>query len=50
MLVKYSPLLIKNLKSNKSVCLSDNLLNGYFIESSDTLSTHVIDMFNKGLS
>ena len=36
---------IKNLKRNKSVCPSDNLLNDYFIESSDALSTHITDIF-----
>ena len=41
---------INNLKLNKSVCLCDNLLNDYFIESSDTLSTHITDIFNKDLS
>jgi len=35
---------IKNLKRNKSVCPSDNLLNDYFIESSDILSTHITDI------
>ena len=41
---------IKNIKRNKSVCRSDNLLNDYFIESSDILSTHITDNFNKVLS
>ena len=36
-----------DIKRNESVCLSDNLLNDYFIESSDILSTHITDMFNK---
>ena len=36
---------IKNIKRNKSVCPSDNLLNDYFIESSDILSTHITDIF-----
>ena len=41
---------IKNLKRNKSVCPSDNLLHDYFIESSDILSTHITDIYNKVLS
>ena len=41
---------INNLKRNTSVCLSDNLLNDYFIESSDILLTYITDIFNKVLS
>ena len=41
---------IKNLKRTKSVCTSVNLLNDYFIESSDILSTHITDIFNKILT
>ena len=40
----------KNLKRNKSVCPSDNLLNDCSIQSSDILSTHITDMFNNVLS
>jgi len=41
---------IKNLKRNKSLCPCNNLLNDYFIESSDILSTHITDIYNKVLS
>ena len=41
---------IKNLKLTKRVCTSVNLLNDYFIESSDILSTHITDIFNKILT
>ena len=38
---------IQNLKRDKSVCPSDNLLNDYSIESSDILSTHITDILTK---
>ena len=37
---------IKKLESNKAICPGDNLLNEYFIESSDIISGHLTDMFN----
>ena len=37
---------IKKLKINKAVCPGDNLLNEYFIESSDIISGHLTDMLN----
>ena len=37
---------INNLNRNKSSCPSDNLLNEYFLETSDILIGHLTDLFN----
>jgi hypothetical protein len=38
-------LAIKDLKRNKAPCPADNLLNGFFIETSDILIGHITDCF-----
>ena len=38
---------IKRLKRNKASSPSDNEFNEYFIETSDILIGHLVDMFNK---
>ena len=37
---------IKDLKRNKAPCPADNLLNEFFIETSDILIGHITDCFN----
>ena len=37
---------INNLNRNKSSCRSDNLLNEYFLKTSDILIGHLTDLFN----
>lgn len=38
---------IKNLKRNKAACPCDDILNEFFIESTDILGGHITDLFNK---